>query len=360
MKSGEYRVKKYLKYILICTVFLCLSVVLTGCDLFSGDNNEPDVPAPTEIDVTGFSPEITVGDPIYTKLTVYQKINGEWEDVPKADFIITCDYDATRYGTYELVVSLREYPDIKYTAQITVKPIYVTVPSYSTTYTGEEIDIKSCLESQAQVGGEKAFEVTAYEKKTDVGEYTAKVRLLNADKYVWFDGENVLSTRTQNVSWTITKAGKIERYDKTEVSAFYGDTLLDVIGQNELNYVNGEKIDFQFIDDVGNELSHSTIITNQTVLYAKFRPNKNYEYNDLVTLNVSIVANAGYTVEHYKFDGESYQLADSEQFSGKITSVVTATAKQYDGFLLNEITSIKVGRVTKDGSLILKLYYDAE
>lgn len=353
--------KKYLKYILICAIFLCFSVVLAGCSLFSSDNNnEPDIPTPTEIDVTGYTQEITVGDPIYTKLMVYQKINGEWEDVPKADFITTCDYDATAYGSFELVVTLREYPDIKFSTTIIVNPIRVNVPSYTTTYTGEEIDIKSCLESQAMVGGEKAFEVTSYEKKTDVGTYTAKVRLLDANKYVWFDGENQLTTRTQSVSWTITKAGKIERFDKTEVTAFYGDTLLDVIEQNGLNYVNGEKIDFQFIDDVGNAISHDTIITNQTILYAKFRPNKNYEYNDLVTLNLTITTNAKYTVEYYKFDGESYQLADSEELSGKITSPVTATEKNYEGYTLNEVVSIKVGRVTKDGSLVLRLYYDAE
>lgn len=349
--------KKFLKYILISAIFVIIPF-LTACD-FGGSTDEPAIPKPTEIAVSGFSQEITVGESIYSKLKVQQKISEEWKEVPKADYVVSCDYDATSYGTYDFVVSLKEYPKIVFSTQITVNPIEMEVPTYSTTYNGNIIDIKSKLDELSYIGTEKVFDVISYANRSDVGSYTAKVRLIDANKYVWSRDGVTLSGKTQTVGWEITKAGESDIFNKTQVTAFYGDTLLEVIQSNQLNYINGNQIDFQFIDENGNNLSHDTVITDQATLYAKFRPNSNYEYNTQIVLSVTITINAGYKVEHYKYGGSEYILSDTDNLSAKITSLVTATPKDYDGFAVNDNLSIKVGRVTKNGELVLKIYYDA-
>jgi len=355
--------KRFLKITLclICLVFA--SFGLTACDLFSSDSDDDivDVNAPTEISVSGVATEITVGQSLYTRLTVQQKVGETWEEVPQADYKVACDYDTTKYGTFEFKVTLREYPKVEYKTSVVVNPILVTLPTFSVVYTGELVDAKSNLEELAAVPNseEKLFEVISYENRTNVGDYTAKVRLLNPDKYVWSDGTQTLSGRTQMVNWSITQAPKKSVYGKsTNVTAYYGDTLLDVIQDNGLNYDNGSQIDFYFIDEEGVVISNNTIITSQTTLFAKFRPNSNYEFNDTLSFNITIISNASYTVEHYKLVDGQYVLADTETLNGKITTIVSATAKSYDGFTFNSAASIVSGRVTKDGSLVLRMYYD--
>ena len=68
-----------------------------------------------------------------------------------------------------------------------------------------------------------------------------------------------------------------------------------------------------------------------------------------------------YKVEHYLSDGNGgYNLVNTESKSAKIGSEVTATAKDYPGYKLNESVegTVKTGIVEQDGSLVLKLYYD--
>ncbi len=354
--------KRFLKITLclICLVFA--SFGLTACDLFSGDSGGDNTAnAPTEISVTGVSTEIMVGQSLYTRLKVQQKVGEEWEEVPQADYKITCNYDATKYGTFEFKVNLREYPKIEFKTNIVVNPIQVTLPTFSVVYTGELVDAKSNLEEFAYFpnSDEKLFEVISYENRTNVGNYSAKVRLLNPDKYMWSDGTQNLSGRTQTVNWSITQAPKKSVYgNSTNLTVYYGDTLLDVIQDNLLNYENGRQIDFAFIDESGEVVSTNIVITNQTVLFARFRPNSNYEYNDTLSFNLTIVPNAYYKVEHYKLEGGEYVLATTETFNARITSVVSATAKTYDGYTLNSDISTISGRVVKGGSLVLKLYYD--
>ncbi len=74
-----------------------------------------------------------------------------------------------------------------------------------------------------------------------------------------------------------------------------------------------------------------------------------------------VAGKAAYTVEHYiqQTDG-TYLLNQVETKSAKIGNDVTASAKAYDGFVLNEnAEGSKIsGTVTEDGSLVLRLYYD--
>ena len=69
-----------------------------------------------------------------------------------------------------------------------------------------------------------------------------------------------------------------------------------------------------------------------------------------------------YIVEHYKADGSSYTLAETEHSAGKTGDTVTATPKTYDGFTYNASISTVSGTLKKISSpediVILKLYYD--
>lgn len=75
-----------------------------------------------------------------------------------------------------------------------------------------------------------------------------------------------------------------------------------------------------------------------------------------------IIADIVYKVEHYKQNDtlDGYDLADTEELQGTMDETVNATAKQYEGYMLNirKEENIKTGNILADGSLILKLYYD--
>ena len=70
----------------------------------------------------------------------------------------------------------------------------------------------------------------------------------------------------------------------------------------------------------------------------------------------------GYAVEHYQQNptGSGYTLADTDSLSGSTDAEVTAAAKGYDHFTLNEETSTRTGTIKADGSLTLRLYYDRD
>ncbi len=69
-----------------------------------------------------------------------------------------------------------------------------------------------------------------------------------------------------------------------------------------------------------------------------------------------------YTVKHYKQIGitNQYELADTENLTDEIGKIVTAVAKQYEGYIENTTTLERVpsGTITADGKLELKLFYD--
>ncbi|MCM1561074.1 MAG: InlB B-repeat-containing protein, partial [Butyrivibrio sp.] len=75
-----------------------------------------------------------------------------------------------------------------------------------------------------------------------------------------------------------------------------------------------------------------------------------------------VASNAAYKVEHYQqtLDGKGYKLTDTDNLTGKTGAEVSATAKTYAGFTLNEEAegTLKSGTIDGDGKLVLKLYYD--
>ena len=91
------------------------------------------------------------------------------------------------------------------------------------------------------------------------------------------------------------------------------------------------------------------------------------ELSEKVTGNVVYTAmweeitEAEYRVEHYKenLDG-TYKLEQTEEFVEEVGNIVTASAKIYEGFTLNENVSgtVKTAEVAVDGSTTLKLYYN--
>lgn len=363
--------KKLGRYVLIISCFVVMCACFTACS-FGGSNDSagsgssPSTPAKVqtvELDISGINDDIVVGEEIYSKLKVQKRVNGSWEEVVKADYNVSTNYDKTQYGTFYLIVTMKDGSGEKQ-VDVVVKPLTVKVPSFSTVYTGELVDVKTALEKNSTPTGTfvKLYEITSYENKTNVGVYSAKVKLLNPKKYVWVDDKgDTLNGVSQIVSWSITTAPRKTSYNNSlNLQLYYGDTLRQVVEDNRLNYDNGNLIDFAFIDEYGNLLSETTLITNQPRLYAKFRPNENYEYNDNLVFNVTITTTADYKVEHYQKQGESYVLVDTETLSGQITSVVTATAKSYDGYVFNDKLSERAGRVVKGGTLVIKLYYDVE
>ena len=71
-----------------------------------------------------------------------------------------------------------------------------------------------------------------------------------------------------------------------------------------------------------------------------------------------------YTVEHYQqnADDDGYTLHDTDPLTGATDAEVTAAARNYDHFVLNESAAgtVSSGVIAADGSLVLRLYYDRE
>lgn len=92
-----------------------------------------------------------------------------------------------------------------------------------------------------------------------------------------------------------------------------------------------------------------------------------YDFTKPVTADVALAAHwtartdTVYRVEHYIQDtsGAGYTLRDSDEMQGTTGAAVTATAKEYDGFIEDTAheNHVATGTIAGDGSLVLKLYY---
>lgn len=68
-----------------------------------------------------------------------------------------------------------------------------------------------------------------------------------------------------------------------------------------------------------------------------------------------------YTIEHYKQVMGGYTLAETEHLTGTTDSTVFTYGKTYDGYHFAESAkNVLSGKITADGSLILKVYYDSD
>ena len=116
-----------------------------------------------------------------------------------------------------------------------------------------------------------------------------------------------------------------------------------------------------WVDENGNDItSIAADVASDTTVYAKW---------ERKTTPVEPLDNVSYIVEHYKENADgTYSIVekDTEILAGKIGSTVTATAKAYEGYCLNEAkseaTASGVLKAISSASdiLTLKLYYDID
>lgn len=342
--------KRKIKFLSCLFCILIGSVLFSACDLnlnaSLGPVDENVDPIPSEISVQGICSEITVGEEVYSSLKVKQQLEGEWQEVVKIDYAVETDYDGTKYGDYAVKVYLVNYPHIKYETSVSVKPLTVSLPTYTTRYTGENIDIKSEVESRS--GG--LYSVTQYTKESAVGEYSAAVTLTNPDKYVWADDNGeILKGYTKSINWSITKAPAKTYTGESQLTVYYGDTLYDVAVENGLSNIT-------WVD------GDNAVVTNQTRVSAIYNESPgNYEDTYISIFFTEIVTTANYSVEYYLYDGSDYVIDNSrssENLQSTIGEIITITPENIDGYVFDNFLSNATGKVLKDGSLVLQLYFN--
>lgn len=79
----------------------------------------------------------------------------------------------------------------------------------------------------------------------------------------------------------------------------------------------------------------------------------------LSACGLDISYRAGYKVEHYSLDptGGGYTLMDVEELSGIAGEDAAFSDRSYDGLAFEEDRTEGAGRLTSDGSTVIKLYY---
>ncbi len=348
--------KKWISYLGVVFCMIVGATILSACNFSVGSGNtnptaDPPkaVVLPTDIEVSGYDKEIVVGDDFIDKLKVKIYINGGWQELAKADYQYATTYDGTKYGEYSFNVYLKEYPNIEFSDTITVKPIKVDIPSeYSTTYDGNEVDIKSYYNSQSN----GLYSVFSYVNMANCGDYEVQLKLNNSDKYAWSNASGeILSNPIQKVKWSITKADRKQYTGQVDFVAYFGDTLQDLVYDNNLKNITW------YMDSNGKKISNTTSIAKGVSYYAYYNENpQNYE-DTLITITISdVITTANYTVNYYVFDGETYNLNDEMTVvtSSKIGTIVEAQAPT--GYQLDSNKSETKGEVTKKDGLVLKVY----
>ena len=351
--------KKWIK--MICYIFILVvsSTIFSACDFFASTSTPPGmveppeiIETPSEIRVSGYSNMVEVGEDFIDHLRVEAKYEAGWQEVVKADYNYICNYTGSKYGTYSFKVYLKNFANVELTDTITVTPKPVVVPEgYTTTYTGNIIDIKAHYDSLSQ----GIYDVQEYVNMSNCGDYSLNLVLKDTDKYVWVDGEgNILRNPIQKINWSITKANAKIYSGLSEVRAYKGDTLYDIMVDNGLQNITWQS-------DGSNPVNNNTIVTSTGSYIVTFNDNPK-NYNDGITeiTIIEYVTTANYTVEYYFYNGEEYVIdsAKSKVVSGTIGDFVTAEIISEDGFVLNSAMSSVSGKIIKKDGLVLKLYYD--
>ena len=94
----------------------------------------------------------------------------------------------------------------------------------------------------------------------------------------------------------------------------------------------------------------------------------NNDFSDPVIGSLTVNAlwtadtDTAYTVEHYlqHKDDDGYDKVETENKTGETGATVTAEPKTYQHYVLSDGKSNVTGTIKRDGSLVLKLYYDVE
>ena len=115
----------------------------------------------------------------------------------------------------------------------------------------------------------------------------------------------------------------------------------------------GQTLTVPELTRAGYDLSWSPALPGDRTM-----PQQNVTYTAVWTAK----SNIPYKVEHYQQNatGNGYTLTDTDNLTGTTDATVTAAARSYDYFTLNEGASTMTGTVAADGSLTLRLYYDRD
>ena len=155
------------------------------------------------------------------------------------------------------------------------------------------------------------------------------------------------------------KSGTIAADGSLVLTAYFARNTYKVTFRNGDETVSeetlrwGETLTVPALTKAGYELSWSPALPDTRTM-----PRQDVTYTAVWTAQ----SNIGYAVEHYQQNatGSGYTLADTDRLTGTTDAEVTAAAKGYEHFTLNEETSTRTGTVKADGSLTLRLYYDRD
>lgn len=152
---------------------------------------------------------------------------------------------------------------------------------------------------------------------------------------------------------------------ESKAHAFHYIMSLDKIGSPELSVTSDTPLSSAFKDKDGvmtyvvyNADDEEKTVTFSDGMEVVAAPGK------MTTVSENEGEGSGrvsYTIEHYLQNSDgSYSLFQTETKSGKVGNEVTASAKTYAGYAVNETAegSVLSGTIQEDGSLVLKVYYD--
>lgn len=190
------------------------------------------------------------------------------------------------------------------------------------------------------------------------------------------DGDGIADKYQVTVRYEVTPDGKGTVVLKQEVITIYGENNV-LLNAGKVT-ISGTKADpitgwrfYHWTDAAGAVISAQRTLAPMEL---EVEGGKTYTFTATLVPEASVIdpQAAAYKVEHYKWNAVSgaYELADTEMFADKLGATVTATAKTYAGFMLNEqaaghkasgvVTMPALSGTAISNLLVLKLYYDAD
>ena len=164
---------------------------------------------------------------------------------------------------------------------------------------------------------------------------------------------------TENES--AVKSGTIAAYGTTVLRVYYARDTYTLTFKNE-----GEE-DFVSTRRWGERVSEPTLTVTKpgyTLSWSPALPKTMPQSDSTYTAVWTAKGDIAYKVEHYQqnADDDGYTLHDTDPLTGATDAEVTAAARNYDHFVLNESAAgtVSSGAITADGKLVLRLYYDRE
>ena len=192
------------------------------------------------------------------------------------------------------------------------------------------------------------------ETRTVTNTFTVPDEKVNLDVMkIWIDSSNKHERRPESVI-IVAKSGNniIGQVELTVANALYGD----------INTWRGQIENLPKYDSNGNEISYEIDEIEKNIGDLEYY-SKTIDENRII--NTLQLEKAKYKVEHYiRTEDEEVEgyICEEEYFEEYPGKTVTAVPKNYNGVVENTShpNRIPSGIVTKDGSLVLKLYYNRQ